>query len=94
MSPDGTLTRLQGSDSRPLTRQGTVTAALRLIGDESCDRGEWTGEGKADSIKSQRQETQLGVIGTPRHGEQIHVRMLTTVILEASPEGHKHSVTS
>ena len=59
---------IPGSDSRPLARQGTVTAALRLIRDESCGREEWTGEGKADSIKSQGQETQLGVIGTPRHG--------------------------
>ena len=59
---------LQGSDSRPLARQGTVAAALRLIRDEVCDREEWTGEGKADSIKSQGQETQLGVIGTPRQG--------------------------
>ena len=56
------------SYSRPLARQGTVTAALRLIRDESCDREEWAGEGKADGIKSQGQETQLGVIGTPRHG--------------------------
>ena len=68
MSPDGTLTRLQGSDSRPLARQGTVTTALRLKREEVCDREERTGEGKADSIKSQGQETQLGVLGTPRHG--------------------------
>ena len=27
----GDTDSLQGSDSRPLTRQGTVTAALRLI---------------------------------------------------------------
>ena len=56
------------SYSRPLANQGTVTAALRLIRDEDCDREEWTGEGKQDSIKSQGQETQLGVIGTPRYG--------------------------
>ena len=59
---------LQGSNSHPLARQGTVTAALRLTRDKVCDREEWTGEGKADSIKSQGQETQLGVIGTPRQG--------------------------
>ena len=35
MSLAGTLTRLQGSDSRPLARQV-----------ESCGREEWTGEGK------------------------------------------------
>ena len=52
--------------SRPLANQGTVTAALRLIRDEDCDREEWTGEGKQDSIKSQGQETQLGVLGTPK----------------------------
>ena len=45
-----------------------MTATLKAIQVESCDREEWTGEGKADSIKSQGQETQLGVIGTPRHG--------------------------
>ena len=56
------------SYSRPLANQGTVTAALRLIRDESCGRGEWTGEGKTDSIKSQGQETQLGVLGTPKQG--------------------------
>ena len=54
------------SCSRPLAKQGTVTAALRLIRDEVCGEEEWTGEGKADSIKSQGQETQLGVLGTPR----------------------------
>ena len=59
---------MPGSYSRPLARQGTIAAALRLIRDEGCDRGEWTGEGKADSIKSQGQETQLGVLGTPRRG--------------------------
>ena len=35
MSPEGTLTHLQGSDSRPLAQQV-----------ESCGREEWTGEGK------------------------------------------------
>ena len=64
----GDTDSIPGSYSRPLARQGTVTAALRLIRDESCGREEWTGEGKADSIKSQGQETQLGVLGTPRHG--------------------------
>ena len=59
---------MPGSDSRPLARQGTVTAALWLMQDEVCGREEWTGEGKANDIKSQGQETQLGVIGTPRHG--------------------------
>ena len=39
-----------GSDSRPLARQGTVAAALRLMRDESCGREEWIGERKADSI--------------------------------------------
>ena len=48
---------MPNSCSRPLAKQGTVTAALRLIRDEVCDREEWTGEGKADSIKSQGQET-------------------------------------
>ena len=57
-----------GSYSRPLTRQGTVTAALRLIRDEGWGREEWTGEGEADSIKSQGQETQLGVLGIPKQG--------------------------
>ena len=56
------------SYSRPLANQGTVTAALRLIRGESCDREEWAGAGKTDSIKSQGQETQLEVLGTPRHG--------------------------
>ena len=47
---------MPGSDSRPLARQGTVTAALRLnMETRVCDREEWTGEGKADSIKSQGQ---------------------------------------
>ena len=54
------------SYSRPLANQGTVTAALRLIREEVCYGEEWTGEGKTDDIKSQGQETQLGVLGTPR----------------------------
>ena len=33
-----------------------------------CDREERIGEERTDSIKSQGQETQLGVIGTPKHG--------------------------
>ena len=37
---------IPGSYSCPLARQGTVTAALRLIGGESCGREEWTGVGK------------------------------------------------
>ena len=37
---------LQGSDSRPLARQGTVAAALRLIRGEVCDREEWTERGR------------------------------------------------
>ena len=64
----GDTDSVPGSYSCPLARLGTVTAALRLIGDEGCGREEWTGEGKADSIKSQGQETQLGVLGTPRWG--------------------------
>ena len=56
------------SYSRPLARQGAVTAVLRLFRDEVCGREEWTGEEKADNIKSQGQETQLGVLGTPRQG--------------------------
>ena len=56
------------SYSHPLANQGTVTATLRLVRDESCDGEEWTGGGKQDSIKSQGQETQLGVLGTPRRG--------------------------
>ena len=56
------------SYSHPLANQGTVTAALRLIRDESCGREEWTGEGEVDYIKSQGQETQLGVLGTPKRG--------------------------
>ncbi|KAF8489664.1 hypothetical protein F5888DRAFT_1638505 [Russula emetica] len=43
-----------------------MTAALGARQVESCGREEWTGEWKADSIKSQGQETQLGVLGTPR----------------------------
>jgi hypothetical protein len=46
MSPDGTLTQLQGSDSRPLTRR----------------EGKWTRrEGEAACIVSLEQETQLRV---------------------------------
>ena len=44
------------SYSRPLARQGAVTAALRLFRDEVCGREEWTGEEKADNIKSQGQD--------------------------------------
>jgi hypothetical protein len=47
MSPDGTPTQLQGSDSRPLARR----------------RGEWTRrEREAASIVSLEQETQLRVL--------------------------------
>jgi hypothetical protein len=47
MSPGGTPTRLQGSDSRPLTRR----------------EGRWTRrEGEAASIVSLEQETQLRVL--------------------------------
>jgi hypothetical protein len=47
MSPDGTPTQLQGSDSRPLTRR----------------RGEWKRrEGEAANIVSLEQETQLRVL--------------------------------
>jgi hypothetical protein len=47
MSPDGTPTQLQGSDSRPLTRR----------------RGEWTRrEGETAIIVSLEQETQLRVL--------------------------------
>ena len=66
MSPEWTLTRCRTLTAVLWANQGTVTAALRLVRDEGCGRGEWTGEGKRDSIKSQGQETQLGVLGTPR----------------------------
>ena len=36
----GDTDSVPGSDSRPLARQGTVIAALRLIRDEGCDREE------------------------------------------------------
>ena len=68
MSPEGTLTRYRALTAALWLDKGLLQPPLGLIRDESCDREEWTGEGKADSIKSQGQETQLGVIGTPRHG--------------------------
>jgi hypothetical protein len=47
LSPDGTLTQLQGSDSRPLARR----------------EGKWTRrEGEAANIVSLEQETQLRVL--------------------------------
>jgi hypothetical protein len=47
MSPDGTLTQLQGSDSRPLTRR---------------EKENGREEGEAASIVSLEQETQLRVL--------------------------------
>ena len=52
-----------------------MTAAPGARRVEGCGKDEWTGMGQ-DSIKSQRQETQLGVIGTPRQGIYTHARIL------------------
>ena len=68
MSPDGTLTRCRALTAALWLDKGLLQPPFRLMQDEVCDREEWTGEGKTDSIKSQGQETQLGVIGTPRRG--------------------------
>ena len=68
----GDTDSMPDSYSRPLAKQGTVTATLRLIRDEIGDREEWTGKGKTDDIKSQGQETQLGVLGTPRQDINTH----------------------
>ena len=68
MSPEWTLTRCQTLTAVLWLIKGPLQPPLGLIRDEGCDREEWTGEGKRDSIKSQGQETQLGVLGTPRRG--------------------------
>ena len=51
-----------------MARQGTVTAALWLIETRVVIKESGQERGRQASIKSQGQETQLGVIGTPRHG--------------------------
>ena len=71
LSPEGTLTRYRALTATLWLNQGTVTAALRLIRGEGCGREEWTGEGKADSIKSQGtgdSTWSLRLLGTSRQG--------------------------
>ena len=69
MSPEWTLTRYRALTATLWLDKGLLQQPFKLIRDESCDREEWTVEGKANSIKSQGQETQLGVIGTPTSGK-------------------------
>ena len=58
-----------------------MTATPKAFGQvESCDRDEWTGEGKADSIKSQRQETQLGVFRDSKAGYKDMLRCYDVIV--------------